>query len=189
VQIDEIDSRKAGARSTIIRLPLRRQTMSNNSDFWTVRQPAHVIHFIQIHAASANLVSARTGIPAAVILAQSALESNWGRAVKGNDYFGLQQRLQRKKAASTANLALAVNGVPVATGNVRLYPSYAEAASDYATLLLNEFPTALAYRFNPEEFAEILARQGYSPDPQYASKLCSIILLNVLPMLAFLSGR
>ena len=48
------------------------------------QRPAHVVHFIGLHISDAKIVSARTGIPVAVILAQSALESNWGRSVKGS---------------------------------------------------------------------------------------------------------
>lgn len=164
--------------------------MSNKPDFWAVRQPAHVVNFIQMHVTSARFVAARTGIPIAVILAQSALESDWGRAVKGNDYFGIKGRSQVLNPASSANPELIAQGKSsAAISKVRTYSGYAEAADDYAAFLLKDYQTAMAYRANPEEFAEMVARQGYSADPQYATKLCSIILLNVLPMLSFLSGR
>jgi flagellum-specific peptidoglycan hydrolase FlgJ len=41
------------------------------------QQPSHVTHFVSIHLADAAGISARTGIPAEVILAQFALETNW----------------------------------------------------------------------------------------------------------------
>jgi flagellum-specific peptidoglycan hydrolase FlgJ len=150
--------------------------MSNKSDFWAVTQPAHVVHFIQLHVASARFVAARTGIPAEVILAQSALESDWGRVVRGNDYFGIKRRLQARNAASSAN------------GKISAYSGYDEAVDDYVSLLQREYTTAFAHKANPEEFADAVARQGYSTDPQYASKLRSIILLNVLPVLSGASG-
>ncbi len=56
----------------------------------TKQQPAHVAHFVGLHISDAKIISARTGIPTEVILAQSALESNWGRSVKGNAYFGIK---------------------------------------------------------------------------------------------------
>jgi flagellum-specific peptidoglycan hydrolase FlgJ len=163
--------------------------MSNKADFWAVDQPAHVVHFIQMHAASAKLVAARTGVPAEVILAQSALESDWGRVVKGNDYFGIKRRTQLQNPESSSIPQPAAKGTTAASSKAPAYSGYAEAAGDYASFLLSEFSTALPYRANPEEFAEMVASRGYSTDPQYASKMCSIILLNVLPMLAFLSGR
>jgi flagellum-specific peptidoglycan hydrolase FlgJ len=61
------------------------------------QQPAHVTHFIHVHKAEAQAVSARTGIPVEVILAQSALESDWGRKIKGSAYFGI------KGKSATAN--------------------------------------------------------------------------------------
>ena len=150
--------------------------MANKPDYWAVTQPAHVVHFIQMHAAAARLVAARTGIPAEVILAQSALETDWGRLVKGNDYFGFMRRLR------TGNPALS------ATAKILSYSGFAEAAEEYALLLVRDYPTAFAYRANPEEFADAVARQGYYTNPQYATKLRSIILLNVLPLLASASG-
>lgn len=54
------------------------------------KQPVYVAHFVGLHIGDAKTVSARTGIPVEVVLAQSALESNWGRAVKGNAYFGIK---------------------------------------------------------------------------------------------------
>jgi flagellum-specific peptidoglycan hydrolase FlgJ len=55
--------------------------------------------------------------------------------------------------------------------------------------LVRDYPTAFAYRANPEEFADAVARQGYYTNPQYATKLRSIILLNVLPLLSAASGK
>jgi flagellum-specific peptidoglycan hydrolase FlgJ len=155
-----------------------------------VRQPANVAHFILLHVTPARLVAARTGIPVEVILAQSALESDWGRVVKGNDYFGIKGRSHARDPVSSVYPELTAQGKQsAATSKVRIYSGYAEAADDYASFLLMQYRTAFAYRADPEEFAEMVARQGYSADPQYGSKLCSIILLNVLPMLSFLSGR
>jgi flagellum-specific peptidoglycan hydrolase FlgJ len=156
-----------------------------------VRQPAHVGHFILLHMTSTRLVAARTGIPLEVIFAQSALESDWGRVVKGNDYFGIKGRSETRNPASIIPTELTSYGKPsiAASKKDRIYSNYAEAADDYASFLLMQYRTAFAYRTNPEEFARMVARLGYSTDPDYASKLSSIILLNVLPMLSSLSGR
>jgi flagellar protein FlgJ len=54
------------------------------------QQPAYVSSFVSLHRTEAKVISARTGIPTEVILAQSALESDWGRTVKGNAYFGIK---------------------------------------------------------------------------------------------------
>ncbi|MDL2357163.1 MAG: glucosaminidase domain-containing protein, partial [Pseudomonadota bacterium] len=64
------------------------------------KQPVHVASFIGLHIAEAKDISARTGIPSEVILAQSALESNWGRTVKGNAYFGIKGKSASGKSTS-----------------------------------------------------------------------------------------
>jgi flagellum-specific peptidoglycan hydrolase FlgJ len=74
------------------------------------RQPIYVVHFIGLHAGDARLISARTGIPAEVILAQSALESNWGRSVKGNAYFGIKGKSAMGKSTAFSTHEVTLSG-------------------------------------------------------------------------------
>lgn len=148
------------------------------------QQPAHVAHFVGMHASDANIISARTGIPAEVILAQSALESNWGRSVKENAYFGVKGKSGVGRSTTFSTHEVTLSGQRVnEIDEFRAYASYAEAADDYASLILRKYPTALAYRNDPGRFAECIAKLGYATDPLYAKKLKSIIHSHIVPLL------
>jgi flagellar protein FlgJ len=148
------------------------------------QQPAHVASFVGLHIAEATVVSSHTGIPAEVILAQSALESNWGRTVKGNAYFGIKGKSITGNSTTFSTHEVTLSGQRVSEiDEFRAYASYAEAADDYASLIQRRFTAAFAHRNDPERFAEAVARQGYATDPQYAKKLKSIIHLHITPLL------
>lgn len=147
------------------------------------QQPAHVAHFIGLHISDARIISARTGIPIEVILAQSALESNWGRSVKENAYFGIKGKSTAGRSTTFATHEVTLSGKRISeVDEFRAYANYAEAASDYASLIQRKYSTAMAHRTNPAEFAEAIARRGYATDPQYATKLKSIIRLHIAPL-------
>jgi flagellar protein FlgJ len=148
------------------------------------QQPAHVAHFVGLHASDAKIISSRTGVPTEVILAQSALESNWGRSVKGNAYFGIKGKSPSGNSTSFATHEVTLAGKRISeTDEFRAYASYDEAASDYASLIQRKYPTAMACSDDPEKFADAIARQGYATDPQYAEKLKSIIHSHIVPLL------
>lgn len=148
------------------------------------KQPSHVVIFVALHTNEARLVSLRTGIPAEVILAQSALESDWGRTVIGNAYLGIKGKSATGNSTTFSTHEVTLSGKKVSEiDEFRAYASYAEAANDYALLIKRRFPAAFAYRNNPEQFAEAVARHGYATDPHYAKKLKSIIHSHITPLL------
>ncbi|MNT67083.1 Peptidoglycan hydrolase FlgJ [compost metagenome] len=58
----------------------------------------------------------------------------------------------------------------------RVYGSYVEAMADYVKLLTNNPRYAgVANARSPEQAAQALQQAGYATDPQYASKLVSVI--------------
>lgn len=146
--------------------------------------PPHVISFVRAHEADARRVAARTGVPTEVILAQSALESSWGRAVRGNAYFGVKGKSPSGSATQFLTHEVTLSGQRVKQiDEFRAYASYSEAADDYASLIQRRYAAAMVHRTEPERFAEAVARQGYATDPQYAGKLKSIIRRHVSPLL------
>ena len=148
------------------------------------QQPAHVAAFVSLHLVEVKIISVRTGIPVEVLLAQSALESNWGRTVKGNAYFGIKGKSATGKSTTFSTHEVTLSGQRVSEiDEFRAYTSYAEAADDYASLIQRRFSAAFAYRNDPEKFVDAVARLGYATDPQYAAKLKSIIHSHIKPML------
>lgn len=148
------------------------------------QHPAHVISFVSIHASDARNLSARTGIPAEAILAQSALESNWGRTVRDNAYFGIKGKSPSGGSTRFTTHEVLPSGQRVSqVDEFRAYASYAESADDYASLIQRRYGAALAHRNDPAAFVGAVASQGYATDPLYADKLKAIIRVHVAPLL------
>lgn len=148
------------------------------------QQPSYVAPFVRLHTSEASDVSAVIGIPVEVILAQSALETNWGRNVKDNAYFGIKGKSANGKSTTFSTHEVTASGKRVSENDeFRAYASYAEAAADYGSLIQRKYSAALAYRDDPVRFAKVVAEQHYATDPDYAEKLKSIIQSHIIPLL------
>jgi len=117
--------------------------------------------------------STRTGVPAQVIFAQSALETGWGRSAPQNNYFGI------KGAGGSQQTREYINGRWVTINDsFRGYGSMADSVDGYVDFINNPNSrrwTAARNAGSPEEAARAIAAGGYATDPNYASKLMSII--------------
>lgn len=151
--------------------------------------PPHVVRFVQAHLLDARSVAARAGIPAEVVLAQSALETDWGRRVRGNAWFGVKGVAPSGRSSTFETHEVALGGRRIGmTATFRAYDDYREAADDYASLVRRRYPRAMQHRDDPVAFADALARQGYATDPQYGWKLASVIRTHVAPLLRVASS-
>ncbi len=128
--------------------------------------------------------AARTGVPAHFLVAQSALESGWGkrelRAADGSpsfNLFGIKAGRRWEGSTVEAPTVEFVNGAaqPV-RAKFRAYGSYGEAFHDYARLL-NSNPrfAGVIGQQDGVQFARSLQQAGYATDPLYADKLARII--------------
>jgi flagellar protein FlgJ len=148
-------------------------------------QAAHVISFQDKLTAHAEEASAATGIPAKFMLGQAALESGWGkREIKGrdgtnsNNLFGIKATGDWKGKVVEATTTEYVNGrAQTKVERFRAYDSYADSFKDYARLITENprYEKVLASAGDASAFAQGLQKAGYATDPQYASKLTSII--------------
>lgn len=129
--------------------------------------------FISQHLADARIVSLRSGVPISVILAQSGLESGWGRHVVGHAYFGVKGHAPNGASVNfTTHENLASGSRVELNDRFRAYTSYLDAATDNATMLRRRFPGAFSTRAGIP-FAAHLAR--YATDPHYIRKLQHLI--------------
>ena len=125
-----------------------------------------------------------TGVPAHFLVAQAALESGWGkdeiRAADGSpsyNLFGVKAGRSWQGPTVEVQTTEYVNGVAqTAREKFRVYGSYAESFSDYASLLRNNprFAGVLGQQ-DGTQFARSLQQSGYATDPMYADKLGRII--------------
>lgn len=140
-------------------------------------RPANVILFINKTLVDAKAIKAKYRIPVSVLIAQAALESGWGRHVKGNAYFGIKAH-GTKGATTQFNTTEFVNGKATSlSDSFRAYANFKEAAEDYGKFLTSNprYKAAFAYTNDPLKFAEQLHLAGYATDPGYAKKLKAII--------------
>lgn len=139
--------------------------------------PVHVKAFIDAHLATAKDIQSRYGIPAGLVIAQSALESSWGRAVVGNAYFGMKGHAPTG-ATTTFTTHENVNGQNVQTqGTFRAYTGYDDAAEDWARWIRGQsaLQQGCYTQSTASRCATMLAQRGYGTDPRYAAKLHAII--------------
>lgn len=141
--------------------------------------------FIARHEEAAREVQAQTGIPAAFMLAQAALETGWGRkdirmadGSPSNNLFGIKATPGWTGPVAEVTTTEYVNGKAVkGKARFRAYANSQEAFADYARLMKNSprYERVLAQADTAQGFAQGLQKAGYATDPQYAEKLGRVI--------------
>lgn len=143
----------------------------------SVTRPQNVQDFLDMASDSAELVSAKWGVPTSVLLAQSALESGWGKHVKNNAYFGIKGKSPTGNSTSFGTTEVINGKVIHIKDTFRAYADYAESADDYGRFL-NEnkrYKPAFNYTNEPNQFITEIAKAGYATDPDYAPKLIHLM--------------
>jgi len=139
--------------------------------------PHYVDAFITMALPVARQVKTKWGVPIAVLIAQAAEESGWGRKVVNNAYFGIKGRTSDGGSVSFPTHEV-VNGKSVGElGTFRAYKSFADAADDYGRFLSTNPRTRYAFTFknDPVRFAQAIANAGYATNPNYGKDLIAII--------------
>jgi flagellar protein FlgJ len=148
-------------------------------------ESAKVDAFVDKLAGPAQAASAATGIPARFIVGQAALESGWGKGeIKNADgspshnVFGIKATPDWTGKTVAAVTTEYVNGkARKVVQKFRAYGSYAEAMTDYASMLRDNprYASVLSTSHDAVSFAHGMQKAGYATDPHYAKKLISIM--------------
>jgi hypothetical protein len=138
--------------------------------------------FIEKVGAAARQASKSTGIPASVTVAQAILESSWGQsrlAREANNYFGIKALSGIGPAGVVWMPTIeVVDGVEVRVLDVfRAYHSLDQSVREKHRFLATQpiYRSALQARDDPVEFTYRIWQAGYSTDPDYVSKVVSLI--------------
>ncbi|MDR2204972.1 MAG: glucosaminidase domain-containing protein [Flavobacteriaceae bacterium] len=153
--------------------------------------------FVKKYYPFAKEVEAKKGISAVFILAQSALETGWGKSAPGNMMFGVKAAAntppEKRQLVSTTEILAKPNAkFPViisvtkrADGKYkyvvkdwfRKYATPEESFADHAEFFHKNprYAEALKVKENPNLFAEAVAKAGYATAPNYAAQLKTII--------------
>ena len=137
------------------------------------------------HSEAAKTASESSGIPAAHILGQAALESGWGkRAIKNADgsnshnLFGIKATSSWTGKVAEVTTTEYIGGVArKVTAKFRSYDSYEDSFKDHARLLTQSqrYKNTVAQADTARGYASGLQKAGYATDPAYADKLTSVI--------------
>jgi flagellar protein FlgJ len=130
---------------------------------------------------AAQAVERATGVPAAFVVGQAALETGWGRfelklpnGQSAHNLFGIKAGAGWQGAVVEAPTTEYVQGRAVRrVERFRAYPNDAEAFADWSRLMRNSprYREVLQHGGDVQTFARGIQRAGYATDPAYASKL------------------
>ncbi len=123
----------------------------------------------------------KSGVPAAFVVGQAALESGWGRSEMrmpdgspSYNLFGIKAGAGWKGATVESVTTEYVDGQPRrSVERFRAYGSYAEAFQDWSSLMSNHprYGQVVRAADTVQGYAGGMQRAGYATDPRYASKL------------------
>lgn len=143
--------------------------------------------FVSLVMPSANAAGAALGVDPLVLVAQAALESNWGRQVpageSGSSYnlFGIKADPQwdgRRVLKDTVEYS---GGVAERRREpFRAYDSLEHGFQDYVAFLSghDRYAAALQHGSDPAGFSDALQRAGYATDSEYSAKIAAVMRSN-----------
>lgn len=133
----------------------------------------------------AQQAAQQLGVDAKVLLAQSALETGWGKHVMQNkagrsshNLFGIKASPGWEGKTVSVQTVEYENGIASKKqATFRAYDSYAESFDDYVHFLQQNprYQEALLKVDSNEGFVKGLQKAGYATDPEYAKKIISIL--------------
>ncbi len=141
--------------------------------------------FIKEMRPYAEDAASKLGVPANILLAQSALETGWGNKViqhqdgqSSHNLFGIKANEQwNGQHASVSSLEYVNGNAKREVSNFRVYESYKQSFDDYVDFIKsnNRYHAALQKSNDGEGYIKALQDAGYATDPEYAEKVIDII--------------
>lgn len=173
------DARRAADAAAATPAPRRADAASPNAGAPNARVEAFVAK-VWPHA---QAVARKLGVDPRAIVAQTALETGWGRSTiaaggeRANNFFGIKATGGWQGDRVKTETREYVGGAFVTErAAFRAYGGVAESFADYAALLkrLPRYAEAVGRGDDIRGFAEALQRGGYATDPAYARKIEAI---------------
>lgn len=132
----------------------------------------------------AEKVAGELGVDPRVLLAQSALETGWGRSMvrspdgsNSNNLFNIKaDRRWDGDSAQVSTLEFRNGVAQREKASFRSYESYEDSFRDYVNFLKNSprYQMAIESAGNPYDYVRQLQEAGYATDPKYAEKIQNI---------------
>lgn len=141
-----------------------------------VEQPKTPAEFVAQMLPYAKAAAESLGVDYKVLLAQSALESGWGKAKNGNNLFGIKATGAWQGDKTSVETVEYVQGqIQRPVEDFRQYNSHQASFNDYADLIKNadRYTNAVGEK-DPERYISALHSAGYATDPNYVKKVMSV---------------
>jgi len=130
--------------------------------------------FLMRIAPKAIMVAQELGIDPCIVVAQVALETGWGKSVKGNNLFGIKSHGKADGMVVQTHEVLDGKRQKI-TDSFRQYESFDDSIEDYGLFLReNKRYQPMLEADTLEEQITALGRSGYATDPEYAKKIADI---------------
>ncbi len=145
--------------------------------------------FVALVLPDAEAAGAELGVDPLALVAQAALESNWGRQIPAADgsssfnVFGIKADAGWAGRRTVKETLEYSGGVPERRREpFRAYESVAHSFEDYVAFLKGNarFSGALQQGQDGEAFAVALHRAGYATDPAYSTKITAVLRSSTL---------
>ncbi|RDU99243.1 glycoside hydrolase family 73 protein [Trinickia dinghuensis] len=141
--------------------------------------------FISAVGPAARTSMQSTKIPASFTVAEAAIESGWGVHAPGFNLFGVKADPSWHGPVTVQRTREFLNGSwTFVEARFRAYSDWLGSIADHAAFLTSNqrYRPAFAYT-SGATFAQAVAAAGYATDPQYASKIITIIKAHNLSQL------
>ena len=178
---------KMQASLTIFNKPVAstNQTESTNEKSTENKPFTDQKSFIETLMPYAKKVANTLGISPAVLIAQSALETGWGKKIinasdaqSSFNLFNIKAHKSWQGETVSKNSLEVENGIGVKRrSDFRSYDNYAQSFSDYGDFINTNqrYKEALQQGTNADRYIEELHKAGYATDPKYADKIKQIM--------------
>jgi flagellum-specific peptidoglycan hydrolase FlgJ len=132
--------------------------------------------FIAAITPAAKAAAARLNIDPKIIIAQSALETGWGKSVKGNSYFGIKAHGSDKTVSFNTHEEDAAGLMRKQKDSFRAYDNLDDSVPGYAEFISNNprYKPMLEAKTTEEQISA-LGETGYATDSKYGEKIRSIV--------------
>ncbi len=167
-------------------LPSRREFPDLNRDSVVKSQAfSNPEEYIEAMRPFAEKAARELGVPTAVLIAQSALETGWGRKImhtadgnSSHNLFGIKADARWSgNSIRVASLEYRDGVASKEYSDFRVYDSYEESFKDYVKFIKSNdrYQSALQQTGNGIDYIHALQQAGYATDPEYADKVSSIM--------------